>query len=276
MLERRPARGAARASAPNHVSVVSFKDHFSTAAATYAAARPTYPDALYRFIAERSPARRVVWDCATGSGQAARDLARYFARVVATDASESQVAHAQPHTSVTYRVASAEHSGLEDHSVDAVTVATAVHWFDFDAFYREVRRVLVPGGILAVWSYGSVVMSPPFGAIIHEFEYGTMGSYWPAERRHVVEGYRTIPFPFDELDVPPLTLRADYTLAQLLGYLSTWSAIGPYKSALGGDPIEAIGKKLAIAWGDPHAPREQVWPLHVRAGRVVPVPLTAP
>jgi SAM-dependent methyltransferase len=255
---------------------VSFKDHFSDAAATYAVARPTYPDELFRFIAGEAPTRRVVWDCATGSGQAARDLARYFTRVIATDASEGQLAHAAAQASVSYRVASAEHSGLEDESVDAVTAATAVHWFNFDAFHREVRRVLVPGGVLAVWCYGSIVMPPPLGAIIHEFEYGTMGSYWPAERRYVVEGYRTIPFPFDELDPPRLTVRADYTLAQLLGYLSTWSAIGPYRRALGGDPIERIGRKLAKVWGDPDVPREARWPLHLRAGRVRPRPHITP
>ena len=162
---------------------MSFKDHFSPAAAAYAAARPTYPDGLFRFVAEHAPARRLVWDCATGSGQAARDLARYFERVIATDASDSQIAHAAARKGVEYRVARAEDSGLPDASADAVTVATALHWLDFEAFYCEARRVLAPRGVIAVWSYGSLVLPPPLGPMLHRFEYETMGSYWPPERR---------------------------------------------------------------------------------------------
>ncbi|HEX4936896.1 MAG TPA: class I SAM-dependent methyltransferase, partial [Gemmatimonadaceae bacterium] len=133
----------------------AFNDLFSEHAATYVAARPEYPDELYRFVVGLAPGRELAWDCATGNGQAARDLARYFERVIATDASAAQIEHAAPVPNVEYRVATAESSGLADRSVQLVTVAQALHWLDLDAFYAEVRRVTVPGGVLAAWSYGA-------------------------------------------------------------------------------------------------------------------------
>lgn len=200
---------------------MTFKDHFTGAAAAYAAARPTYPDALFRFVADRAPARRLAWDCATGNGQAARDLARYFTRVVATDASEQQVALAAPRDGVEYRVASAERSGLADGSVDAITVATALHWFDFAAFYGEAARVLVPGGVLVAWSYGNVSVGADLDPIVREFQRDVVGPYWPPERRYVDEGYATIPFPLREVEPPRLEMCLPYTLDELLGYLAS-------------------------------------------------------
>ena len=246
---------------------MSFADHFSSTAGAYAAARPTYPERLYRFIASHAPARRVAWDCATGSGQAARDLARDFDRVVATDASEAQIVHAVRCEGVDYCVMRAEETGLGSGSIDVVTAAAALHWFDFDAFYREVRRLLVPDGLLVAWCYGSVVLPPPMGAIVRDFEYGSMGPYWPAERAFVIEGYRTIPFPFREVPGPALDIRADYTLGQLMGYVSTWSATKAFREREGRDPLPALEQRLAAVWGDPSTVRQARWPLHLRAGR---------
>ena len=62
-----------------------FADHFSAIAAAYAAARPTYPPALFAYLAELAPARRRAWDCAAGNGQATLPLARYFDDVVGTE-----------------------------------------------------------------------------------------------------------------------------------------------------------------------------------------------
>ena len=63
---------------------VSFHDYFSDHSKLYASARPTYPEELFGFVASIAPARERVWDCATGNGQAAVGLARYFAEVEAT------------------------------------------------------------------------------------------------------------------------------------------------------------------------------------------------
>jgi ubiquinone/menaquinone biosynthesis C-methylase UbiE len=131
---------------------VTFKDHFSRLAAQYAEFRPRYPGALFDLLARVGPARELAWDCACGSGQATLDLVERFGSVVATDASAQQIAAAKPHPRVEYRVARAEDSGLESKSVDVITVAQSLHWFDRPAFYAEARRVLRPHGVLAVWT----------------------------------------------------------------------------------------------------------------------------
>jgi SAM-dependent methyltransferase len=244
----------------------TFQDHFSARAEQYAACRPGYPAELFAFLADVAPDRRLAWDCATGSGQAALGLAEHFARVVATDASASQIAHAEPHARVAYHVAPAEASGLTDASVDLVTVAQALHWFDVDAFHAEARRVLVPGGVVAVWSYGGVTFDEPaIAALVRRFARETVGPYWPPERRLVDDGYRTIAFPFAELAAPSFTLAQRWTLVELAGYLRTWSATARYVAAHGHDPVDALEAALREPWGD--ATRTVRWPLALRVGR---------
>src|SRR5437764_2789848 len=121
---------------------MEFKDHFSKQAVDYAKFRPRYPKKLFRWLASIAPGTELAWDCATGSGQAAVELAECFDRVIAIDASEKQIANAERHPCVEYRIATAEQSGLEAGSVDVVTVAQALHWFDLQQFYAEARRVL--------------------------------------------------------------------------------------------------------------------------------------
>ena len=242
-------------------------DHFSARAAGYAAYRPSYPPALFSYLARLAPARRAAWDCATGNGQAALGLADHFARILATDASAAQLAHALPHERVTYREARAESSGLPAESVDLVTVAQALHWLDLDPFFAEAKRVLVPGGVIAAWSYGSA--SPDaasLGEVFSTFEHETVGPWWPAERRLVIEGYRTIPFPFREHTPPPFTLRCDWTLDELVGYAGTWSGTARYVAGTRHDPLPELRRRLAVSWGDPARRRTIRWPLALRVG----------
>ena len=243
--------------------------YFAPRAAAYAAFRPTYPPALFDRVAALAPGRGCAWDCATGSGQAAVALATHFERVIATDASDAQLAHATPNARVEYRVATAESSGLAPGSVDLVTVAQALHWFDLDAFYAEVRRVLVPGGAIAVWSYGDPVLDDPardapFQAYVRE----VLNPYWPPERRFVGDGYRTIPFPFDEVPLPDVELAREWTLGELAGYIGTWSATTRFMRATGRDPVAELHDALAPHWADPDARVGVRWPLTVRAGRL--------
>ena len=248
---------------------MAFKDHFSGHASAYAAHRPSgYPAALLDFLAGVAPGRDLAWDCATGSGQAAVLLAERFARVIATDASAAQVAHAEPHARVEYRTSPAEASGLEAGSVDLVTVAQAYHWFDFDRFAEEVRRVVRPGGVVAVWCYNLLRTEPPIDRVIDVFAEETVGAFWPPERRWVSEEYRTIPFPFPEIEAPPFLFTAAWDLPRLLAYVGTWSAIVRCRAATGRDPIAEVLPELTAAWGDPNREREIRWPLYVRIGRV--------
>lgn len=245
-----------------------FADHFSSVAPAYAAARPTYPDALLAYVARCAPARRHAWDCGAGSGQATRALAQRFDRVTASDASAAQLGQATPLANVEYRVAPAERSGLPDGSVDLVTVAQALHWFDVPAFFAEARRVLVPGGVVAVWCYGMQRLGDDaVDRIVSRFYTDTVGPYWPPERRLVETGYRTLAFPFDELRPPAFEMSVAWALADLLAYIRTWSATGRYSQAYGRDPVMALADELAPLWGPPGSSRTVRWPLSLRVGR---------
>ncbi|MBX6331658.1 MAG: class I SAM-dependent methyltransferase [Gemmatimonadaceae bacterium] len=244
-----------------------FKDHFSGHAAAYAGHRPRYPAALFEYLASVAPGRARALDCATGNGQAAVGLAAYFDAVIATDASAQQIAHAEPHPRVVYRVARAEDSAVDTHSVDLVTIAQALHWLDHAAFYAEVRRVLRPGGVLAAWCYMHMEIAPEVDAVVRSYYEDTVGGDWPPERRLIEEGYRTIPFPFTELEPPPFAMTTQWTRQQVMGYLSTWSATRAYQARTGRDPLPDVERALAAHWPDAHEARLVRWPLALRVGR---------
>jgi len=246
----------------------TFHDHFSGVARGYAEFRPRYPDALFAYLAGLPAGHRIAWDCACGNGQATIGLAARFDRVIGTDASTAQIANAEPHANVEYRVAPADASGLADASIDLVTVAQALHWLDVDRFYAEARRVLAPGGVIAVWAYWRVMADDPgVTALVDDFYGKTVGPYWAPERKLVEQGYRTIPFPFTELISPTFAVTADWSLDELLGYIRTWSATSRYVAARGEDPVIAFTPRIAERWGDPARRRRMTWALGLRVGR---------
>jgi SAM-dependent methyltransferase len=216
---------------------LTFADHFSGASAAYAAFRPRYPDALFDFLARVAPARDAAWDVGTGTGQAAVGLARHFAHVVASDASRTQIEHATPNARVSYRVAPAEASGLDSASVDLVTVAQALHWFDRSRFMRD-------------------------------FYSGIVGPFWPPERRITEERYQTIEFPFTEIVAPSFVIEQTVTLDDAAGYVRTWSATRAFLKHHRRDPVDDLVKQLARAWGAPQESRLARWPVSMRVGRV--------
>ena len=243
----------------------AFKDHFSGHADLYARYRPDYPPELYAWLAEIAPARGRAWDCATGSGQAAVALAQHFAEVVATDASEKQIRSAFPHPRVTYRTASAEESGIESGTVDLVTVAQALHWFDIPRFFAECERVLKPGGVLAVWAYAVFRATPEIDAVVDHLYRDIVGPYWPPDRAMIEQGYAGVEMPFERVDAPPFFMRKEWTAEDVLGYLGTWSATRGYIAVHGRDPIAQVRDDLRRAWGD--APRLVKWPLVLLVSR---------
>jgi ubiquinone/menaquinone biosynthesis C-methylase UbiE len=246
--------------------VERFKDHFSSVAGEYARHRPGYPAELFAFLASLPAERERAWDCATGNGQAAVGLAAHFRRVVGSDASLQQLARAERAPGVAYWRALAERTGLRDRVVDLVTAAQGVHWFDFDAFWREVRRVLVPGGCVAVWTSYTTHVDPAVDAVLARFR-AEVHDYWPPERRWVEEQYRTIPFPFAEIVAPEFEVREEWDLERLLGYLGTWSATRRYRELRGEDPVARLRRDLTAAWGEPSRRRLVRQPIHLRAGR---------
>jgi SAM-dependent methyltransferase len=247
--------------------MTGFADFFSGRAKDYAEFRPTYPRALGEWLARQAPARDLAWDCGTGSGQAAGVLAEWFSRVHATDPSESQLRSAQPHPKIEYHVGREASSGLEPGSVSLVTAAQAVHWFDLPAFWTEARRVLRPNGLVAVWGYGLPRIESRVDAAIDRFYTGAVGAFWPPQRRLVETEYRELDFPFRRLAAPDFQIQARWDRDDLLGYVSTWSAVTRCRRETGVDPVQALAASLESAWPDGSVPRRVVWPLFMMAGR---------
>jgi SAM-dependent methyltransferase len=243
------------------------KNPFATEAEENAHLRPTYPDNLFAFLATVVPSREAAWDCATGNGQAATHLAEYFDRVVATDESGEMIAQAPPDPRITYRVAEAEDPGLGDRSVDLVTVASAIHWFDLERFYAEVRRIVKPGGTVAAWTYYTPVFGSEVDAIVHRLAHDVLGPYWDERLHYVVDEFHDLPFPFEPLEAPPFQTDMTWDMQDLLGYFETWSSSIKYREANHESPTRLIEDDLAIAWGDPQQKRDLHFPLYMRLGK---------
>lgn len=250
---------------PRHMS--TFADHFSRVAAAYAVFRPRYPEALFDWLAGTAPGRRRAWDCGTGSGQAAVALAKRFQEVIASDPSIAQLANAERVPGVSYVAMTAERCALASSTADLITVAQALHWFDRDAFFQETMRVLRPGGLLAVWSYALMTVSPEIDSIIGTFYRDTVGPYWPPGRALVEHGYAGLQLPLPSIPAPALHMDAEWDLAQLMGYVSTWSAVDRYRIDRQEDPVPLLAGQLEHLWGDPAAPRTVRWPLTLIAAR---------
>jgi len=262
-----PATGAQVPAPAGYAHGVAFKDHFSRQARDYERYRPRYPPELAAFVASVAPGRALALDLATGNGQAAVDLAAHFERVLASDASARQLAFATPHPRVQYLRHAAEQLPVRSGSADLIAVAQAAHWFDFGLFYAEARRVLRPRGVVALWTYELFSVDAAVDARVHRFYSAVVGPYWPPERGYVAQGYRTLPFPLEELPAPAFRLQTDWSLGQVLSYLGTWSAVDRYRAAEGRDPLPALAEELGADW-PAGTSRRLSWPLHLRIGRV--------
>lgn len=243
-----------------------FKDHFSGHASDYSRFRPVYPPALFAHLAAEAPRRCLAWDCATGNGQAAVALAGLFTSVVATDASEKQISQTPRVDNICFSVAAAEQPPLAAASIDLVTVAQALHWFDIPAFYAAAQAVLRPGGVIAVWSYNFLQVNDAVDAPVLDLYRDLVGPYWPPERALVEGGYQDIDFPFAPMQTPSFSMAADWSLEQLLGYLGTWSAVRRYRETKGEDPVAHIAPAVSQAWGK-DGYRRVTWPLSLKVGR---------
>ena len=253
-----------------------FKDFFSSNSKGYSSSRPKYPRSLFEFLVGLVHHRNLAWDCATGNGQAAVILSEYFEQVIASDASKEQIENAQPRNNIRYEVFPAERTSLADSSVDLITIAQALHWFNLDDFYKEAKRVLRKhgddgngGGVIAAWAYGLHSVSMEIDTVVHFLYEDIVGPYWPKERKIVENRYEDIPFPFQEIDAPAFRIELDWNLSELIGYLYTWSSVQKFIEKNNSDPIKQIYDDLARVWGQNQIwyKRRVVWPIYMKVGR---------
>ncbi len=243
------------------------KDNFSSKSNLYAKFRPTYPQRFFNYLDGLLPTKDVAWDCGTGTGQVAVALANSFTQVYASDLSKAQITQAIQKSNIYYSVQQAEKTSYLADQFDLITVAQAIHWFDFEAFYHEVRRTLKPSGLFCIMGYGNLQVSEKIDPILSEFYTNTIGSYWDIERKYIDEQYTTIPFPFDEIKTPEFTLRLQWTLEHLIGYLNTWSAVKHFISKQQVNPVNQLYFKLKEQWKVDEI-MEITFPMLLRIGRL--------
>lgn len=220
------------------------KDLFSKQSSEYAKFRPVYPNALISEIVSRCGRTKTAWDAGTGNGQLATLLAPHFEKVFASDLSDKQLANAKVAENVKYFQSNSYNTPIESNSVDLITVAQAIHWFDFEKFYQEVKRVAAPNAIIVVIGYGVMRSAGTADQIIQDFYHNETGPYWDKERRYLDEEYKTIPFPFHRFELPEFKMEYHWNIDQLIGYFSTWSALQHLIKATGVDPLPELRKKF--------------------------------
>ena len=251
--------------------MADFKDYFSSASDDYKRFRPLYPAALFDYLANVSPSTALAWDCGCGNGQASVELAARFNRVIASDASAAQIDQAAQAPNLEYKVSPAEILATPDASLDLLTVAQAIHWFDHPRFFAEVDRALKPGGVLAAWGYQLLYTDTALDAVVENFHSNIVGPYWPPERALLDNGYSRISFPYPRASCPQesppeFRMTARWQFSHLLGYLNTWSAVKQFEKAHGRNPLADVFDVMLAAWGDPETARDIYWPLILYVG----------
>ena len=241
------------------------KDNFSHQSADYANFRPQYPKEIFDEIKTRLKSSNCAWDCATGNGQVAKELSKFFENVKATDISENQLNQAPKLANINYSVQTAEKVDFPDNSFDLITVAQAIHWFNFDKFYTEVKRTLKNDGIFVVLGYSLFRSNPETNKIMDNFYYNIIGPYWDEERKYLDDGYKSIPFPFQEIETSEVFFKEEWQLERLIGYLKTWSAVKHFIDKNGYDPVDELYNDLKESFGDKNIIE---FPILFRMGRV--------
>lgn len=253
-----------------HNSLMEYIQHFAQNPSAYLQFRPDYPAALFEYLAGLCQHHFLAWDCATGNGQAALPLAQYFTQVVASDINQEPLNVALQKDNLSYHCWPAEQTELENASVDLITVAQALHWFDLECFYAEARRVAKPRAVIAVWCYSLGSLTPAIDAVVYKLYHDILGdAYWPKERRYIDEEYKTIAFPFKKMKhIPDFYTEKQFNLSQMLGYLRTWSAVKEYYLQNKQDPLELVEKELSTVWGDENKTVTMRWPIHLLVGQL--------
>ena len=244
----------------------TFQDHFSVSAAQYAGSRPTYPKQLFQYLAALCVSHQRAWDCGTGNGQAAIELAEFFEHVDASEASAEQLRNAKQSSKVSYHLCKAENSKLPSDSFDLVTVAQALHWFDLENFYSEVNRVLKPDGVFAAWGYSWFSINQQIDEVIEHELLAPIKTYWAEQNKLLWDGYKTISFPFNELSPPDFEICLKWGIHELVQYVETWSALRAYQTATGDLIQDRLSRCLQSVWGGDATRHNVSMQIHFRVG----------
>lgn len=248
--------------------MAAFNDNFSKQASIYVQFRPSYPHELFDYLQSLTPQHELAWDCGTGNGQSAIHLAEFYKKVFASDPSEAQIQNAFSHDQVVYRVEKAEEPSLASRTVDLITVAQAIHWFEIEKFYESAKRVLKKDGIIAVWAYGIPQVNKEIDKITQDFHDKTVGPFWQPQNKLIAQGYTTIPFPFREIEPPEFYIRKRFRLDDLLGHLRSWSATQKFIDQEQIDPLDDLKQQLSAYWKDPNEIKNVSWKIAIRVGKL--------
>lgn len=240
---------------------------FSKQSDLYARYRPDYPAELYDFIFSHLQRKETAWDCCTGTGQVAKVLADEFDQVYANDISQQQLDRAPELDNVNYFNVPAEETGFPGSLFDLITVAQAIHWLDFESYFKEVRRTAAPGGLLAVIGYGMIRIDERLDALIDKFYEYTFSEYFTENRQWLDRHYETIPFPFQEISSPEFEQRAKWSLEELEGYVNSWSTVQKFKDEKGTNPADDLIEKVGKLW-DKEEKKTVSFPVFLRLGRL--------
>jgi len=244
------------------------KDLFSKQSDLYARYRPTYPKELYEYILSFVKEKNTAWDCATGNGQAAIVLADHFKKVIATDISAAQIEKATLKKNIEYRVYPAESTPFEENIFDLVTVAQAYHWINWKEFKKEVMRVCKPGAIIAAWVYfRNMPADKKVDDAIFSFYEKVTKPYWDDARKYVEEKYATVEFDYDPLPVKDFETTLNWQREDMIGYISSWSAIQKYIKVNGRSPIPLIEEEINELWPKGEV-KKVVFPIYLKLGRI--------
>ncbi|MFZ2907351.1 MAG: class I SAM-dependent methyltransferase [Cyclobacteriaceae bacterium] len=241
------------------------KDFFSGHSKLYATFRPTYPDDLYSFVFKHVKEFNNAWDCATGNGQVARVLAKQFKHVCATDISQQQLNNAVQASNISYSVQSAEQTSFEVNQFDLIAVGQALHWFDLEKFFEEVKRVAKKNALLAVWGYSTCTVNSEIDQHFNHFYNHVVGPYWDSARRMVEEEYAHVRFPFDLIPAPKFSLNVEWTLDEFAGYLTTWSATQKFIKDKNYNPVPEVVRLLTPLWREK---RFVSFPVFLKMGKI--------
>lgn len=241
---------------------------FNSGSEAYARHRPVYPSPMVQALAAMCDDHKLALDVGCGSGQLSHLLTAHFQKVVATDPSEKQIAHALPNSCIDYRREPAEKVSLENGAANLIVAGQAAHWFDLQTFYGEVRRVGAKHAVLALISYGVPQLDDELEVYFQHFYWQEIHKFWPPARQHVENGYASFAFPFNETRLPTFTMERQWSLWDFIGYVRTWSAV---KAAIcQGESVFVDGFEFGLAalWGDPSLQRRISWPILGRVGRI--------